>query len=260
MSDMLEHIAEFVSLLGRGMLDLLAPPREPCLFCGRPAAGGVCAECDRKVPRVVAPFCRVCGRPMREGTAHLGQCLECLGQKPYFVRARAVAVHDGLPRQAIHGLKYGGQVRLAPRLAQWMAEAVRNDPVLRQSRVVVPVPLHPDRWLERGYNHAELLSAALSDVLRLPHEPNVLRRVKATERQSELSREARLRNMRGAFETARPALVAGRMVLLVDDVLTSGSTASECARALLKSGCSRVGVVTLTVAPFERSWVTNRVP
>lgn len=260
MTHMLEYSRRLVSLLGRGLVDLVAPPAEMCLFCGRPASSGLCAACNQRIPRVVAPVCPICGRPLRAPAAEGGLCVECLHERPFFTRARAVGVHDGLLRQAIHGLKYGGQVHLADRLAHWMAEVVRADTLLRRSDVVVPVPLHPERWLERGYNHAELLSAALAGELRLQHVPAALRRAKATERQSTLSRAARQGNMRGAFEAAQPGLLAGRSALLVDDVLTTGSTASECARVLLRTGCLQVNVITLTVAPFERSWVTGEVP
>lgn len=147
-------------------------------------------------------------------------------------------------------------MRIAAPLGEWMACEVRADDVLGRCDVVVPVPVHPERLLERGYNHAELLSEKIAKILGKPHGPSVLRRVRHTERQSGLTRRSRLENIRGAFEAVCPGEVAGRKILLIDDVLTTGSTASECARVLLRAGGTSVAVAVLAVAPLDRGWAS----
>lgn len=258
MTIMLDRVRRFLSLAGRGVIDLVDPPMEACVFCGRPTSAGLsaCMACHARIARVIPPFCRLCGRPIRMRIHSSGLCPECLREPPFFIRARAAGVYDGFLRQAVLGLKYGGQMRIAEPLAEWMAREVRADDVLGRCDIVVPVPVHPGRLLERGYNHAELLSGRIAKILKKRHGPAVLRRIRQTERQSELNRRSRLENIRGAFESVNPGEVAGRKALLVDDVLTTGSTASECAKALLRAGSTAVAVVVLAVAPLERGWVS----
>lgn len=255
------HLRDEMAWLGRGALDLVAPPHELCAFCGQPAGGraaGLCRSCETRITWVTPPYCTLCGRPLRLNAAGSHICSECLSDSPFFSRARAVGIHEGLLRQAIHGLKYGGQIRLAVPLAAWMASTVKDNPALRGCSVAVPVPSHPGRLAERGYNHAALLSERLAAGLRIRHEPGALCRTRPTDPQSGLGRAVRRTNVEGVFEAVRPGSFRGERVLLVDDVLTTGSTASECARALLRAGCAEVEVVTLAVAPLERSW--KKVP
>jgi ComF family protein len=142
-------------------------------------------------------------------------------------------------------LKYGHQGYWSRVLQRWLLEGV--DPLLNHSDadVVLPVPLHPVRERERGFNQAWLLADALARSWRIPTHRRALIRVRQTETQTHLDREERMANLRGAFAVRRPDAVAGRRVLLMDDVLTTGSTASECARILREAGARSVLVLTL---------------
>lgn len=148
-------------------------------------------------------------------------------------------------RDFIHQFKYQGRLHLRPQLGEWLAQGL-DDPRLVHPRpdVLVPVPLHPARERERGYNQARLLCEFVSERRGLP-AADPLERVRATATQTALSRAERLRNPRGAFALKARADVRGLRVLLVDDILTTGSTANECARALRDAGaeCVRVLVV-----------------
>ncbi|MCI0403186.1 MAG: ComF family protein [Acidobacteria bacterium] len=185
------------------------------------------------------------GRPTRCGMCHRIE-------QPY-ERARAYGSYDGNLRGLIHLLKYE-QVRPAARvLGEMLALAVQELPAEGGTgvRVVIPVPLHSSRLRQRGFNQAELIArAALS---RVPGcaaadfhlRTGVLRRKRATDTQTGLTRHQRRENIRGAFEVTRPAEIAGKEALLVDDVFTTGTTVSECAKVLLRAGAARVLVATV---------------
>lgn len=172
-------------------------------------------------------------------------CAECGTKVPVFSRARCAGIYEGTMREAIHALKFGGCRAMAEPLGDLIASAVLVDPGLCAD-VVVPVPLHPLRRRERGFNQSELLARRVARRLALSCDPGCLRRVHPTDAQSRLTRAARETNVRGAFVCTGG--VARRRVLLVDDVLSTGVTASECARALRSMGAAEVSVATVAAA------------
>ncbi len=148
-------------------------------------------------------------------------------------------------REAVHALKFGGKTALANPLGDLMAEA---GPAVLPVEVVdclVPVPLHPTREAERGFNQSMLLARRVSRRWGIPVRPRALRRQRFTRPQTDLDADERRRNVRGAFALSRRAAVDGRHVLLIDDVFTTGATVSECARVLLDAGAATVGVLTV---------------
>ena len=147
-------------------------------------------------------------------------------------------------RQAILLFKYGGRPSLGRHLGRLMAEAAEGLFDLRQFDLVIPVPLHPARERERGFNQAALLARKVGRACGLRVGTRMLRRVRATEAQSG-GRQAREANVKGAFSVARPGQVQDRRLLLIDDVLTTGATVNECAKALLAAGAAEVAVYTL---------------
>jgi ComF family protein len=157
-------------------------------------------------------------------------------------------LYDGALKEAIHRLKFSGWTFLAPALAALLTEAVGSTD-LWTADVVVPVPLHPKRFIERGFNQSALLAGGVAGALSTRLDTEGLRRLRPTESQVGLRPVERSRNVRGAFRTSRPGTFLGRRVLLIDDVLTTGSTAGDCARALSDDGAASVDLAVLAVAP-----------
>jgi ComF family protein len=206
-----------------------------------------CRACWAALPLLPPPGCRVCGRPL-PGLAGDLACDPCRRQPPPFAYARAVAAYRGGMREAIHALKYRGRTAVAPPLAELLAEA--GGPLLPEGAppavdALIPVPLHPARLAERGFNQAELLAGACARRWERPLLRRALARIRATRPQTELDADDRRRNVAGAFAVVRAREVAGRRILLVDDVLTTGATARDAARALRQAGAAGVGVLTL---------------
>lgn len=228
------------------LLDLLFPPF--CASCEAPLGDGrqdpLCGSCWNGILPITSPWCPACGFPYPVGTGAF-LCERCHRRPPPYAYARAAAYYCDPLRTAIHALKYRGKTALATPLGRFMAEAGQRHLTLHEVHGLVPVPLHPTRLTERGFNQAALLARELGRRWRIPVLASLLRRVIPTQPQSELTEIARRRNVRGAFAVWRPVAVKGRHVLLVDDIFTTGATAAECARALLEAGAETVGVFTL---------------
>ncbi len=178
-----------------------------------------------------------------------GRCVHCRDHEPAFDRAVSFGEYKGALRGLIHLLKYEGMRPVAVPLAEMLGEAIA-DLGLDASPVLVPVPLHKARWHDRGFNQAELIARAASKYFerKLAIAPEALVRRRETISQVGLSREERIENMRDAFRVADPKAVRGRNVLVVDDVMTTGTTLSECARVLKAAGAERVWAVTVARA------------
>jgi ComF family protein len=231
------------------LLDLVFPA--VCPVCGQRADGSehrpFCEPCWKALPVGVDRGCRVCGEPY-PGLAGALPCDACRRAPPPYAFARAVGVYrDGL-RAAIHALKYGGRPVVATplgRLLAAVAPAALPVAPAEWAEGLVPVPLHPRRLAERGFNQAELLAGPCAAQWRVPMLGRGLVRARATRPQTELDAEARRANVRDAFVVVRPRDIEGRRLLLVDDVLTTGATAGAAARALRAAGAAAVGVVVL---------------
>jgi len=231
------------------VLDLVFPA--VCPVCATrsddPAHRPFCGPCWAALPIGLGPGCAVCGEPFPglDGTL---PCAACRRAPPPYAFARAVAAYRDGMREAIHGLKYGGRTVLALPLGRLLADAgpaVVPVALREWADGLVPVPLHPARLAERGFNQAELLAAPCRTAWGLPVLGQALARTRATLPQTDLDAEARRANVRDAFRVRRPAEVAGRRLLLVDDVLTTGATAGAAARALRAAGAAAVGVLAL---------------
>lgn len=234
---------------GRYALDIVLPPR--CLACGEivDRQGGVCAVCWRALTFLTPPWCTCCGRPFPHAVDldDDGEmlCPDCLIDPPWYDQARAVLVYDDGSRGMILGFKHGDRTFAAPAFAAWMARA--GAALLADCDLVVPVPLHRWRLFRRRYNQAALLAIAIGNSTKVPVVPDLLIRQRATDSQGHLGRAARYLNVAGAFAVSprRQAAIAGRRILLIDDVLTSGATVTECARVLLAAGAARIDVLAL---------------
>ena len=222
-----------------GLIDIVYPPK--CLTCESLNPHHLCESCLLQIERVPRPYCPICGHPIRR------KCNLCWGREPSFAAARAAGVYTGVIREAIHAFKYGGARMLADPLAQVLYRylAVYADVPWRRAECVVPVPIYPARKRVRGYNQSELLAERLSAMTGLPLAADAVVRKRHTRPQVELSREERLTNVAGAFGVRKPELIRGKIVLLVDDVVTTCSTIHECSLALLEGGARKVYVTCL---------------
>jgi len=227
--------------LAAGALDLLFPPR--CAACDEPGEAPFCALCAETLIPLPAG-CPLCGVPQDESLLPAikpRRCPHCRAHPPRFAFATAPYLHGGALAEAIHRLKYEKGEDLASALGVLFAAcAVPN------SDVLVPIPLHPRRLRQRGYDQALLLAVAAGKRFGLP-VAHLLRRVRETGQQVGRDRTGRERSVRGAFAAA--GTVLGARICLVDDVLTTGATASAAAGALLDAGAARVEVRTLARAP-----------
>lgn len=239
------------SLAARILWDPLLAAVFPCgcAHCDvpldHPTRGPLCLGCWETLPRHRHPACR-CGTPL--GVP--GPCGRCRRELSAVSAGASLGPFEGALRSLLHALKYEGQRRAADRLAELMADdpAVRS--VLEGELVLVPVPLHPVRRRARGFNQSELLARELARrVPSLPAAPEVLVRRRDTASQTGLSAAQRRRNVRGAFAVRHRSRVAGRRVVLVDDVLTTGATVRECARVLREAGAREVRLLTAARVP-----------
>lgn len=228
----------------RAALDLVYPPS--CIACRRAVAGdaGLCGACWRAVRFIERPFCERLGVPFPQDFGPGLLSPEAAAHPPAYGRARAVAHYDDGPaRKLVHALKYGDRLELAGPLGRWMARAGAD--LLAEADVLVPVPLHRARLWRRQFNQAALLAREIARGSGLPWDAEALERAKATASQVGMTRRQRAENVQGAFAVRAEgaARLAGRRVLLVDDVLTTGATLNAAARALLRAGAAGVDVL-----------------
>jgi ComF family protein len=265
------------------ILDAIFPPK--CVVCGRlfasaAAPGSVqrnrvasesrdpfiefyqllsvfcCPDCLKGFVPVAAPICDCCGTMFkgRRDDNHL--CGDCLLQPKAFRKARAAMVYDQQLMAVIQRFKYAGKSQLARPLGRLILGAYLRHWLDEEADLIVPVPLHPKRMRRRGFNQAYLLVDSWKSISRplvdeprmIPIEVDVLIRSKATLPQTGLDRRQRLKNIKGAFKIRAPEKVYGKMVLLIDDVYTTGATVNECARVLLQAGARIVDVLTVARA------------
>jgi ComF family protein len=229
-----------------GVLSVVLAPA--CAACNalleHPTRGPVCPACWQSIRPPTPPLCDRCGDPLptwRSISRPLAVCARCRRARPLVSCARAIGAHDGALRHIVHALKYEGRRSLARPLAELMRR--HGADVLADASCAVPVPLHPSRRRERGFNQA----ADLARHLGLPVVP-ALRRTRATPTQTGLPAARRHRNVRDAFTISRAGRRLSRapaaIVVLVDDVRTTGATLEACARVLKEAGVQEVRALT----------------
>jgi ComF family protein len=233
--------------IGRAV-DLLYPRN--CQFCLNPLGdderGVICELCAAGVKLIEPPFCRQCALPFAGKLAEPFRCGYCHDKRFHFERVVAACRAEGVVRESIHRFKYRGQMYFGEHLVGWLERAARRWLEWSEVDVVVPVPLHPRKHREREFNQAGYLADALGETFGVPVAARALRRVKDTVTQTALDAEARARNLHGAFAVADTAALAGKRVVLVDDVFTTGATLDACAKVVRVAGAERV--IALTVA------------
>lgn len=232
--------------------NFLYPPR--CAACGRrfalDAEHRVCRECLGRLEPLPAPLCERCGGPLDSSNAGGAVCARCLRTPPNFRHAHSVARYrtaaeddpESLP-SLIRRHKYGLDQSVGRALAEYLPAELplESDDI----DVVIPVPLHRQRLWWRGFNQAAILAQEIARRIGAPLDTAALVRTRATRPQTARDHDDRIRNVRGAFEVRKPHHIADGRVLLVDDVMTTGATADECARTLIRAGATSVDVFTL---------------
>jgi competence protein ComFC len=234
--------------LGESCLSLLYPPQ--CAQCAAETVAGeyLCDGCAGEAKRIVAPFCRGCSEPFAGAITGAFLCGDCKERDFQFTCAVSPYRATGVVREFIHRFKYQRHFYLRHPLAEWLAAGL-EDERLREPALdfLVPVPLHRTREREREFNQAQVLAELLSARAGVPTLA-ALKRVRYTTTQTRLDRARRMENLRGAFCLKAGAGIAGRHLLLIDDVFTTGSTAEECARVLHRGGVASVRVLTVARA------------
>lgn len=228
----------------RAALDLLFPPQS--LDDGpRPLATGLTAEGWSQITFLDDPVCDGCGTPFEYPLGEGVRCASCMAKPRAFARARAACLYDDASRGPILQLKHADRTDLAPLFARWISRSARD--LISEAHAIAPVPLHSTRLLGRRYNQAAEIARPLSRLSGVLYLPDALVRVRATETQGGKSGSGRRRNVAAAFAVPanRAKQVAGRRILLIDDVMTTGATLEGCARALLKAGAACVDVAVV---------------
>lgn len=210
---------------------------QSCLLCGTSAPEILCADCQKDLPRMGGLLCPQCAEPTSVGE----RCGRCLHRPPHFDRTMAVFRYDFPLDALIQALKYGHQLALAPWLGKRLSDIVEGD-----YDAMLPLPLHPDRLRERGFNQAGEIARMVSRSRNLPLALDLLRRERPTDPQAGLAHDQRPANVRNAFACSTD--LSGRRLLLVDDVMTTGATLDEAARTLKLHGAARVDVAVVARA------------
>ncbi len=240
-----------IKALSRGVLDVLLPPL--CARCSDPVSqpGQLCAACFKALNFIAEPLCRRCGMPFaiqaEAGPARLCHC--CRASLPLWHQARAAFLYDEAAKSLILPFKHDDRGDLAAVIALHMKRA--GAALLARAELLVPVPLHRRRLLRRRFNQAAILAHELGRRTGLPVLPDGLQRTHATAPLGGLSAAARAETLQGTIvvRKTRRALIAGRRILLVDDVLTSGATATACTGALLDAEAANIDVLVASRVP-----------
>ena len=228
----------------RGVVSLFYPAA--CELCGETVARDqyLCAACEEKAPLISPPFCAKCSEPFAGAIEEEFTCANCAHRTLDFDAAVSAYRSRGMVRVVMLRFKYRGDLHLRHPIARWLLKAMEDNRICQRTfDAVVPVPLHPARFRERGFNQAELLATILSAKIQVRLLP-ALERVRYTTTQTAFDRIERMENLRDAFRLRKNFAVRDLRVLLVDDVLTTGSTLSECARTLRDAGAQSVYAIT----------------
>lgn len=245
------HATGITRRLMRGLIDFVFPPI--CLVCRAPVSEpqGLCPGCWGGLQFIERPYCERLGIPFGFDLGPGALSAEAIAHPPVFARARAAVIFGGTARTLIHGLKYRDREELAGFLGRMMVRAGQD--VLETADLLVPIPLHRWRLMQRKFNQSALLAQVVGRITRLPVNVFALERVRATPPQVGLSGRERHDNMRGAFRVAQSQRMAitGRRIVLIDDALTTGATITAATRALKRAGAAEVDVLTFARATLS---------
>lgn len=237
------RIVEGAMGAARAIFHLVLPPR--CLSCDELVAnqGGVCPSCWSQLPLIDAPICDRTGNPLAFDLGEVITSAEAIAAPPLYRKMRVAARYEGTARKLVISFKFYDRLDLAAPLAGFMAKAGAS--LLQDADVLIPVPLHRKRLVDRRFNQAALLTRRLSELTGVPTALQAIERIRPTQQQAALERGERARNVEGAFKVPAEQVinVYGKRVVLIDDVVTTGATVSACVRALLREKVEYVDVI-----------------
>jgi ComF family protein len=224
------------------VLALLYPPRCPACSAPSSAVGNLCGTCAAQIRTIAAPHCQCCGSPFAYAM-EMELCALCAHQRPPYTVARAVWVYNDISRRLIGAMKYADRSTDVDRYGKLLALAGRD--VLREVNVIIPIPLHWRRLISRRYNQSAWLAYALSKHTQVPVDVTSLKRIRHTKPQARCDLKDRAKNIRRAFAVMHHERLRDKIIVLVDDVITTGATLEEATQVLLKAGAREVRVLTL---------------
>lgn len=234
------------------LLDLLYPLTCPGCGCEIESTSiPVCGECVHALAHIHEPVCDRCGAPLFDGdiSPNTRGCKQCPEQTPCFDHARSLFIYnDDRVRNIIHALKFDYQTRLAPFLAQLFVSGYQRFYRGRDFDLIVPVPLHSSRLRSREFNQSTLMAEGLSRSSGIPFDDSVVKRIRKTKSQVSMNETERRKNLLNAFAVIRPESIHRKHILLLDDVMTTGTTVSEVSRVLREAGTASISVLTLARA------------
>ena len=216
----------------------------------------ICPECEKKLVRVSQPFCLKCGKPLEEDRVRREYCADCAKTTHLFSQGRAVFVYQGVIIGSMHRLKYANRRDYAVIYAREAYQAYGTWIRRIAPDAVIPVPLHPKRRRERGYNQAELLAKELARLTGIPHQKNLLLRTVHTSPQKQLSAKERKNNLKNAFQVSKK-IVQLEKVLLIDDIYTTGSTVDAASEALMAAGVKKIYVLCICIGGGDGGGLDN---
>lgn len=229
----------------RYLVDYLFPPR--CHACAEFTAeqDGFCSSCFAQFNFITRPYCKICGSKFELNIAEDSLCGRCIATPPSYKLSRSLFKFDEHSKKSIHAFKYYDRTNLGKVFARLLCARYRSE--IEGIDVVVPVPMNRFKRLFRMYNQAHVLAVEVARLLNSPVEPRALVKSRWTRPQTTLTKASRIRNLQGSIIAGGKDLVRQKKVLLVDDVLTTGTTVAECARQLKKAGAKEVYVITIAV-------------
>lgn len=233
--------------LKQAIFDIVMPPR--CISCGEMVNehGDLCADCWKDTKFIGAHKCKTCGLPFEFDMGKGAKCKYCMAEKPKFNKVRGVCEYDGVARKIAVKFKFRDHTHLAKPMAKLMVHAAPD--LVAKADIIAPVPLHFRRRISRKFNQSGLLARQIAHIAQAEYQPFLLKRIRHTKRQTALNRAQRQENVQDAFTCSAEDL-SGKTILLIDDVMTTGSTMNECAKALKAHGAQRVyGLVFARVKP-----------
>lgn len=235
--------------LGEALSEIVFPRDIYCIACGKPikkeSKMALCSECRTKMLEELPERCMRCAHFTDRSSIYF--CEHCASSKLRYDRGAAAVVYTEQARKIIYGLKYGGKGYLAKNIAFIMSDAVKS---IGEYDIIIPVPMHKSKRASRGFCHTTLISKAIGEIEGKPVSCRNLIRVKKTGAMSGLTPEERKRNIKGAFDILDVEEIRGKRVLLIDDLITTGSTAEECARVLKNSGAEKVYLAVFS-SPYD---------
>ena len=240
------RVVNAVKTYASSLLDMIYPRR--CVGCNGVVDSGanlICWNCTTRIPFITLPFCFQCGDPVAGQVDSSYVCRHCSENIPSFDKARSVARYRGLLKDMLCEFKYAGALWMRRDLAAWLLTCLQSQFDTRSIDVVTCVPLHPVKQRDRGYNQAALLAKDVSSLIGKSFSSKMIRRIRHTPSQTNLTARQRRDNVLGAFACRVPDNLRLSRALLIDDVMTTGATVNECARVLKEAGVSRVEVVTV---------------